>query len=412
MAITQLPPRLPRPSPATDHRRETGVEAAVNSADVVVYRDADGRQRKESARTLDEARKLKAARTADVARGEFHAASRVRFREYAEGWVGRYQGTGHRGFRDSTRADYRQMLRDYAFPYFDGRLRRRLTEVTPSDVAGFIAWLCDPVAQARHAHDLAVERHREGTAEGRRPPAPLADDARRELSDSTVRNILNPLRSCFAVAVREGKVRHNPCAGAALPHRERVRDDDHEVRTLTREQLATFLAVVHPRHQLMFRLLAATGLRVSELIALQWQHLRLDGSEPCVRVRRALVRGKVEPPKSRHGRRDVPLDAVLVSELRAWRAGTEWPDADNLVFPSLAGTGLNVETCAAGSCAPRPRRPGRRGRAFTRSGIHARRCCSPAAATPCRCSGGSGITPRRSRWKPTCTCCPATGPRR
>jgi len=71
--------------------------------------------------------------------------------------------------------------------------------------------------------------------------------------------------------------------------------------------------------------------------------VRLDGSEPCVRVRRALVRGKVEPPKSRHGRRDVPLDAALVSELRAWRAGTEWPNADDLVFPSLAGTGQNVE---------------------------------------------------------------------
>ena len=84
----------------------------------------------------------------------------------------------------------------------------------------------------------------------------------------------------------------------------------------------------------MLRLLAATGLRVSELIALEWRHLRLDGSEPCVRVRRALVRGRVEPPKSRHGRRDVPLDAEIVSELRRHRQASEWPGDEDLVFPS------------------------------------------------------------------------------
>jgi len=180
-------------------------------------------------------------------------------------------------------------------------------------VANFIAWLCDEQKQGR------------------------------ALSDSTVRNILNPVRSCFATAVDEGSVRHNPTLRVRLPHREQVTDDGEEVRVLTREQLAAFLTVVHPRHRTMFRLLAVTGLRVSELLALQWRHLRLDGSEPCVRVRRALVRGRVQPPKSKYGRRDVPLDAALVSELREHRRRTEWPDDENLVFPSLRGTPLMVE---------------------------------------------------------------------
>ena len=93
----------------------------------------------------------------------------------------------------------------------------------------------------------------------------------------------------------------------------------------------------------MFRVMAATGVRVSEVLALQWQHLRLDGSEPCVRVRRAIVRGRVQPPKSKYGRRDVPLDAALVSELRERRKATEWPGDEDLVFPSLTGTSLMVE---------------------------------------------------------------------
>jgi integrase len=115
------------------------------------------------------------------------------------------------------------------------------------------------------------------------------------------------------------------------------------VRALSREQLRDFLAIVHTRHRLMFRFLAATGLRVSELLALQWRHLQLDGSEPHVKVRRALVRGRIEPPKSRYGRREIPLDPSLVDELRAHRRDSEWAGADDYVFPSLAGTPLKPE---------------------------------------------------------------------
>jgi len=317
---------------------------------VVRYR-AGGRNRSEAVRTLEQARKLKRARESARDSGEFQESSRLAFRDYAEKWVERYQGTGRRGFRESTREDYRRLLRDFAYPFFDERRGRRLAEVTPSDVAEFLGWLGDPRAMAELEHRHAVGRHQarveEAKANGRKspkPPEPLEADARRELSDSTVRNVLNPVRACFATAVREGKVRHNPTSGATLPHRERVRDEDgEEVRALTREQLGAFLAVVHPRHRTMLRLLAATGLRVSELIALEWRHLRLDGSEPCVRVRRALVRGRVEPPKSRHGRRDVPLDAEIVSALRRHRQASEWPGDENLVFPSLSGTPLNPE---------------------------------------------------------------------
>jgi hypothetical protein len=74
------------------------------------------------------------------------------------------------------------------------------------------------------------------------------------------------------------------------------------------EQLATCLRVVPARHRLVFRFLAATVLRFSELCALQWRrHLHLDGRSPRVNVRRAAVRGRLEPPRTRHGRREVPF---------------------------------------------------------------------------------------------------------
>jgi integrase len=157
----------------------------------------------------------------------------------------------------------------------------------------------------------------------------------------------------------EGLVRSNPCDGAQLPHRPQVEDDDDEddVRALGRDQLHALLTVAHPRYRLLFTLLAATGLRISEAIALQWRHVQLDGSRPHVMVRRRIVRGKVGPVKSagsrsNRSRRDVPIPASLVSELRAWRRETEWPDPDDPLFPTLKGTPLSSDNVRKRYLAP------------------------------------------------------------
>src|SRR5829696_7247567 len=263
----------------------------------------NGKQRWESARTLSEAQRLKARRSADADRGELQERSRPTFREYAEEWVESYTGRGSNGFRESTRKGYRSDFERWVIPFWGDDLR--LSEMTPQHVAQLVAHLT-----------------RQDGATGR----PLADN--------TIRNILNPVRACLATAVEDGLLRTNPAQRVRLPHRAKPEDEDGEqVRPFTREQLGAFLELVHPRHRLMFRVLAATGLRVSELFALQWRHLDLDGSRPCVRVRRAYVRGRVEPPKSKHGKRDVPLEPALVSDLRAWRKATEWSGDEDLVFP-------------------------------------------------------------------------------
>lgn len=286
---------------------------------VVTYRHG-GKLRKETTRTLDEARQLKAERTRQVHSGEFSAQSRVTFQEYAFQWVDRYNGRGGRnGFREGTREDYRSALNRWVFErvekgqvigYFGERVK--VAEVSPRHISEFVSW-------------LARQKGSRGEL----------------LSDSTIRNILNPVRACFGTAVREGLVRNNPTHGVALPHRPRIDDDREEVRPFTREQLATFLAVVHPAHRLMFRLIAATGLRSGEVLALQWKNLRLDGSLPVVQVRRtASQRGGFNPPKSRYGRRDVPLDAGLVSLLRARRNESPCGAAEDLIFASVRGTVL------------------------------------------------------------------------
>src|SRR3954469_19396384 len=69
---------------------------------IVIYRAA-GKQRKESCRTLDEARAVKRAREPDRDRGEFQPRSRVTLRDYLTEWIDAYQGNGRRGFREGTR---------------------------------------------------------------------------------------------------------------------------------------------------------------------------------------------------------------------------------------------------------------------------------------------------------------------
>jgi integrase len=279
----------------------------------VIYRDAGGRQHQESARTFDAARRLRNKRMASVDEGSYQHRTRERLADYSTAWVERYQGTGRRGFTESTRSDYRRDLKRYVNPRL-GNLR--LEQITPRHVAEFIAWLCDEEAQKRH------------------------------LADATVRRILAPLRSCMRSAMREGLVRHNPTQGAALPARDqqkRIEDgsddlsEDHDVRALTTDQLAALLLVAPAGHRLLFELLAATGLRISEALALRLGDLVLDGERPVVCVRRAHVRGAFKLPKSKYGRRQVPIDHELVSALRR-RSGD---DPRALVFPAPDGEPLH-----------------------------------------------------------------------
>jgi len=110
---------------------------------------------------------------------------------------------------------------------------------------------------------------------------------------------------------------------------------------MSTEELSTLLALIPDRHRLLFRVLAATGVRISEAIALQWRHLELDGSSPHVKVRRALVRGRMGPPKSKYGKRQIPIDHEVVIALREHRKGSEWPGEEDLVFPAGNGAALN-----------------------------------------------------------------------
>lgn len=304
---------------------------------VIAYR-ASGKQRYESFRTFDEARRAKAARATDIGRGEFEERSRITLHEYAREWVERYQGTGRRGFREETRSEYRALLDKYALSHFS--TQTRLTEITPRHIAFFVGWLCEQTKPAATAQE---------------------PDRRVPLSDKTVRNALGPLKACLATARREGLIRHNPATDVALPYRAHTDNDEDRPRPFPREEVEDGEAVetvelvvkhIHHTHRLMFELLAATGLRRSELLVLEGRHLALDGEQPHVKVRQRVRRRRGEglvigPLKSRYSKRDVPIPRTLADHLSA--NGTAERE---LVFRSAAGSVLDPDNLATRVLAP------------------------------------------------------------
>jgi integrase len=282
--------RLEKTSIRRIYRR---VDADGETVDYVAVFDVAGRQHKKVARTFTAAKRLK------LNGGDSAPERAITFLKFLDEWVERYRGQGRRGFRDQTREEYRRLIRTYAHPYFSARLK--LVNVSPYLLARFVDWLCDEEAQGRR------------------------------LSDKTIANIVIPLRAALKTAAREGLIRHNPSQDLALPHREEDPDDEDDVRVFSRGQLAAVLSAAPDEHRLLLELLAGCGLRISEAVALQRRHLRLDDSPPAVQIRRAYVKGRIVPPKSKHGRRVVLLPPPLVRKLRT-RLDGESGESTDLVF--------------------------------------------------------------------------------
>jgi integrase len=272
---------------------------------VIRYRH-HGRERKRFARTYDEARSIKQAVETDKRRGEHRETSVLTFEEYAKGWIDTYMGRTNRGFRESTRKGYRFSLEHRAIPFFSNRTDT-LAGIEPPDVRAFVKWL---FGQKVHGPSPAV---------------------------STVRGHVAAVKALFATAVEDGLIGHNPATGVRIVHADAipVESDAAELRrALDSEELAAFLGACPDEWVLFFRLLAMTGIRIGEAIELRWKDI--DFGAKRLRVRRRLYHGKVAPPKSKQGKRDIPLSTVLAQELWKRQGG-----AEELIFTSVRGCQLD-----------------------------------------------------------------------
>ena len=145
------------------------------------------------------------------------------------------------------------------------------------------------------------------------------DDAHPPIGAKTVRHIAAVLHRVYKDAARWQLVLRNPVEQSDPP-----KPVDHvEMTTWTNVEILTFLDVAtEHRHAGLWWLLATTGMRRGEALALRWSDVDLERRE--IKIHRALVPvdgGRAfTTPKTKAGRRTIIIDADCVAALRTHRA--------------------------------------------------------------------------------------------
>jgi integrase len=235
------------------------------------YRDPDGQQRSRNFPRRREAELFLTSTEHAKASGAYvdPVLGKITFAAWAKEWR-----TGVVDLRPSTLARDDGYLQRYLLPTFG---RERLAEIDHTMVRAWIAGL-----------------------------------SARGLAPSTVVLAGLLLRKIMATAVAAGRIAASPCTGVRLPRIER-----EEARFLTPTEVAELTNAMDPRYRGLVVLGAYGGLRIGEMLGLRSQHLdllhaRVNVAEILVEVSGHLYYG---PPKTRAGRRAVPLPRVATDAL-------------------------------------------------------------------------------------------------
>jgi len=128
---------------------------------------------------------------------------------------------------------------------------------------------------------------------------------------STVRNTLLPVRAVYRRAIHLEDVTVNPTLGLELPASRGRRE-----RVASPAEAAKLLAALPDRDRALWATAMFAGLRLGELQALTWRDVALDAG--LLKVRNSWDRkAGLVLPKTRAGRRTVPIAQALRRELRA-----------------------------------------------------------------------------------------------
>jgi integrase len=244
-----------------------------------------------------------------VARGERAAPKPVRFKQVAEEWF-----ESKRHLRPWTRKSYRFALDRVLLPRF-GQLK--LGQITPD-----------------HLAKLIRELEQQG------------------LSASYIEELLKPLGGTFKYAMRKQLVTMNPLQ--LLTPDDRPARKERERREWTPRDVTALLEASReiaqrPTSQQDYSLLLETairtGLRLGELLGLQWRDL--DLKQGILQVRRQWTRdGTYSEPKTPAAIRLVPLAAEMVKKLAEHKLAADYSADDEPVFASSTGLPLNHRNVA------------------------------------------------------------------
>lgn len=122
---------------------------------------------------------------------------------------------------------------------------------------------------------------------------------------STMRNALKPLQVIYRRAIEDGDLALNPCERLRLPAARGRRE-----RIAAPAEAAALIAALRAEDRALWGCAFYAGLRRGELRALLWNDV--DLADGLIRVERSMSgHGETHDPKSRAGRRGVPIVATL-----------------------------------------------------------------------------------------------------
>jgi integrase len=164
-------------------------------------------------------------------------------------------------------------------------------------------------------------------------------------SRALARKVLTSIGSIIDEAIRRGVASHNPARAVKLrvTHDEGKEGDDIEMPS--KGELKAMLAAVTGRWRPIIVTAIFTGMRGSELRALLWEDVDLKAN--IIKVRRRVDSwGTFGAPKTKAGKRDIPLPPMVSNTLREWKMACPKGEANklDLVFPAPSG-GVLSHSC-------------------------------------------------------------------
>jgi integrase len=253
-----------------------------------------------------------------AAKGERVAPANVRFAAVAEEWL----ESKHR-LRAWTRKTYREALDLVLIPRFG---HMKLGQIDADAIAKLIR---DLESRGLNAVD---------------PKRPV-----RPLSASSISNYTKPLSGTLAFAVRRGLIGANPYRALTSDDRPDAKAGRKKTREWSQDEIDALLEATDIRarqresqcdYSPLIRTAVFTGLRLGELLGLQWGDVELDNG--VLHVRRQWTRmGELAAPKTKKGLRRVPLTAELVRRLREHKLASSFSQDGDFVFASLTGGPLS-----------------------------------------------------------------------
>ena len=236
---------------------------------VVDWRDDGGKRYIEARADKDDAEQ----RLAEIIKGgKKPVNNKQTFKEYAEWWL---ENCAKGNIKDSTLAEYEAVLKNHVYPVFGSR---PLTKITRRMVREFIT-------QKKNAN----------------------------LTRSTIKNILAPVRAIYNQGIEDDELQVNPASKVGKFNKREP--GETKINPLNREELAKLLKTAEkrmPHHYPALLCAARTGVREGELIGLKWTDVDFNGR--FIEVRRNVSKGRVTTPKSGKARK-VDMSLQLTNTL-------------------------------------------------------------------------------------------------